>query len=260
MFDRPCAFRVSAYLISLSVATTGGCAARPLPPPKSYASTSGEVPSHRFSAMPHVTTDDQPIRFVGLTSADREAFEKERAAFEKARQERIEYRANATRVGSEEKTVVQCMFGMFIIFSPLCLFWVPAHHGFQSTVERGKASRAEPYLPSLPSDEELSRVEQKIKLKITAQGVARQLSRLSDSRALYDRGFPRVLIRAESATFTPDRMITIKVVVQAEVEAGVTWPPTEHLYHLGYVENGLDSGLNDAEASLAASISSTYSR
>jgi hypothetical protein len=264
MFDRSGAF-MGACSLAVAFVVTAGCAARPLPPPMSYASKAGEVPAQGFSAMPHVITDDQPIRFVGLTSAERDAFEKGREAFEEGRQRRIESRKEARLSGrnSVGGMAFECVIATAIIFSPICLVVVPATYGVASTVERRRASAQEAYMPSLPSDQELSRLEAKIKQQITAQGVARRVlnSLRSDGQASGDSGFPRLRIRADSATFGPDRMITIKVVVQAEPAAGVTWPPTEHRYHLGYVGeiDRMDSGLNEAEASIAASISSTYS-
>jgi hypothetical protein len=54
-------------------------------------------------------------------------------------------------------------------------------------------------------------------------------------------------------------MIIIKMVVQGQPAAGVTWPATEHLYYIGYEDEGrLGRSLTQAEIRLAEGISATY--
>jgi len=127
--------------------------------------------------------------------------------------------------------------------------------------EGPRAARKEPYLPSLPSDKELSRIDSEIREHLGAAAIAKQMSSSlgAQGRAPNDGGFPRLVIRTESATFTADRMMTISVLAEAQPAAGVVWLPTEHRYHIGYAdEASVKRGLTEARTSIAASILWTY--
>jgi hypothetical protein len=239
-----------------------GCAAR-VQPPRSYVAVSGEVPVIGLPTTPYITTASQVITFVALTPEGRDAAEKSRRASEEGRQTRIDGAVEGAMSGRNSVgfMAVECAIRTLVIFSPICIVVVPAAQGIGLTVERTKASQRETYLPALPSDQELIRVEEKIKERITAQGLASAVIKRmgSDSPRPGEIEFPRLVIRTDSATFTPEGMITIKAIAQVETEAGITWRPTEHRYHLGYAgENVLDRGLNQAEARLAENIASTY--
>ena len=204
------------------------------------------------------------MKFVGLSPAQREAFEKHREAFNEGRQQRVDARKKAslgTR-NTPEGMIGDCVIQSLIIFSPICIVVVPLALAMAHSVEGPKASSRESYLPSLPSDLELSRLDEKIRQRLNADSLVRRLSGAVqlDERAISDDSQPRLLIRLQSATFTPDRMIVISVVVKAEPAASVIWPPTEHRYHLGYSgdEESLVRGLAEAEANLTYSILSTY--
>lgn len=262
MFDRSCGFRICAAFLAAIVVLTSGCAS-PLAPPYSYWTQSGEVPRGGLSGVPHVVTDDQPIRFVGLTSQERSEFDKRRESFEEERERRIEQR-KAAQLGARNtpgSMFVECVVLTLVIFSPVCIVIVPVALIAAHTVEGRRAARREPYMLSLPSDRELAQVEEKVREDLAAAAIAKRM--LSDLEALgpapHDGGFPRLVIRTESATFTTDRMMTISVLAEAQPAAGVVWLPTEHRYHIGYAdEASVKRGLTEARTSIAASILWTY--
>jgi hypothetical protein len=240
---------------------TVGCASRqPYPPPKSYFSMSGEMPGQGLSKMPYVTTAGEPFGFTGLSLAQRQLYEKDREKFERDLQRGPGNSTGGTQTAAQ--FMGECVVRGLIIFSPVCLALLPllpaANKLSNANFERQAAAQI-PYLPDLPSDQELSLVGAKISRQITAQGLAKRVLHTWGGQATGDSDFPRLVIRADSATFNAERLISIKVVVQAQPAAGVAWAPTEHSYHLGYGGiDKLDGGLDEAEASLAASIASMY--
>jgi hypothetical protein len=159
--------------------------------------------------------------------------------------------------------VGKCVLGMLIVFAPLCLVISPVIYAANRTANGAAARASIPYMDALPSDAELAQSYEAIKdRQIEAKVATRVVDGLklppgSNSSATY----PRLTIRPKSATFTSEnRVINVTVVVQGQATADVTWPPTEHSYHLRY--NGHSRSfhhqLADAEARIAGSIAATY--
>lgn len=252
MFDRSgAAFQVVAQFLIAPLLLSFGCAKPVMPPAASYGETIGAPPGAGFSAIPQIIADERPIIFVGLTDAQREAFERYREKFDEDREQRIQQRApNAA------DPMVRCVFATLIIFSPVCLVVVPWALRLEGRYYD------EPYMPSLPSDRELRRVEAKIKENFTAASIVRRVTSAYDQERgeRQSIGYPRLGVVASSATFTPERMILLRVFVNAEPSTDVAWQPTEHRYHLSYPEDeaSLVRGLAEAEASVAKGILSTY--
>jgi hypothetical protein len=148
-----------------------------------------------------------------------------------------------------------------IIFSPLCIFLVPVAYGTGTIVEGRRASRSEPYMPALPSEQELLAVHEKILSHVTATGIAYRLGdSSSDGQGSDAAQFPRLVITPSFVAFNAERNFVIRFLVQGHPSAGVSWRQTEHSYQFGYYENTqrLMSELSQAEARLAESISITY--
>jgi hypothetical protein len=263
MFNRSFALRAGVWTLTAAQVVTSGCAS-PLPPPSSYVTQSGQVPGNRFSVLPHVLADDQPIRFLGLTAEDRKAFEKQSESFEEDRRQRIERRKTA-QLGVRNtpgNMTVDCIMQAVIIFSPVCIVIVPVALIAAHTFEGRRASNREHYLPSLPSDRELSGIDEKIRQHLTAAAIAKRVSNGVQAKGPMggENRFPRLVIRAESARFRIDRTIELRFDVRAQTADGETSSPTEHRYYLGYDgdDNNLIKGLHEAEARLATSVLYMY--
>jgi len=250
------------YLLSVVVAVTCGCA-RPLPPADSRISEpQGFV--HRFYSMPRIIVEDRPTAPFRVSPEERQAIEKAREEFNQARDERVSRLTDQgmSRRDSVEGMTLDCVvIWTMIILSPLCLLVVPVTYGTATLIERKRASRSQPYMPALPSEQELSAVHEKILRHVTANGIADRLrapaSGREGSRA---DPFPRLLITPSFVTFSPERTFLVKFLVQGQPSADVSWPQTEHVYHVGYHQNAqrLMTELTQGEARLAESISTTY--
>ncbi len=167
--------RSVACLLSVFIAMTCGCA-KPYPPGDSRVhEPRGFV--HRFSSVPRIVVEDQPIASFRLSPEERQAMEKAREEFNKAREERVD-RLTAQRMSgrnSVEGMTLDCVVQTFIIFSPLCIVIVPVAYGTGTVIEGRRASRHEPYMPALPSQQELLAVHEKILSHVTATGIAYRL-------------------------------------------------------------------------------------
>jgi hypothetical protein len=189
--------------------------------------------------------------------------EKAREEFNKAREERVSHHTDQRMSGrnSPGGMTVECVVRTLIIFSPLCIFIVPLAYGTGTFVEGKRASRNEPYMPALPSEQELLAVHEKILSHVTAKGIASRLGNpSSDHEGSGAAQFPRLVITPSFVAFTSERNFLIKFFVQGHPAAESVWPQTEHSFQFGYYENPreLMSELSQAEARLAESIAITY--
>jgi hypothetical protein len=263
MFDCPFGLRLGVWTLIAAQVVTSGCASA-LPPPSSYVTQSGHAFGSRFSVVPHVLADDQPIQFVGLTSEERKAFEEHSESFDENRRQRIERRkiAQLGPRNTPENMIEECVIRALIIFSPVCIVIVPVALIAANTFEGRRAARREPYLPSLPSDRELSGINEKIRQHLTAAAIAERVSTglQAQGQTRSENRFPRLVIRAESAKFWSNRTIELRFDVRAQTADGETSSPTEHRYHLGYDgdDRKLVRGLREAEDRLAISILYIY--
>ena len=209
--------------------------------------------------MPRIAIDGEPMKFIGLTSEERQIYEKQRREWNERRDQHIQASADNVPVGDD---IFKCIVGSLVIGSPLCLFIVPMVHGDKKGRARAAAAREFRYMPALPSDEDFAAIYERIREPITASKVAeRVLTNVERAEQPADQAeFPRLLVRADSAKATSDSMVVVNVVVQAQPAVGVTWPATEHRYHFAYGSRlkSLESELHDAETSIAASIMSSY--
>jgi hypothetical protein len=189
--------------------------------------------------------------------------EKAREEFNQAREERIDRVVDQRMSGrnSVGGMTVECVVVTLIILSPLCLVIVPLAYGTGTFVEGRMASRTEPYMPALPSDQELLAVHEKILSHVTATGIAQRLGDpSSDGEASGAAQFPRLVITPPFVAYTAERHFLIKFLVQGRPSAEVSWPQTEHSYQFGSDQDAqrLMSELSQAEARLPESISTTY--
>jgi hypothetical protein len=189
--------------------------------------------------------------------------EKAREEFNQAREERIDRVVDQRMSGrnSVGGMTLECVLVTLIILSPLCLIIVPLAYGTGTFVEGKRASRTEPYMPALPTDQELLAVHEKISSHVSAKGIASRLGdSSSDREASAAAPFPRLVITPSLVAFTAERVFLIKFLVQGRPSAEVSWPQTEHSYQFGYDQDAqrLMSELSQAEARLAESISATY--
>ena len=253
--------RSGTCLLSAIIAMSCGCA-RPFPPDHSrIIEPQGLV--HRFSSMPLIVVENQPTAPFRLSPEERQALEKAREKFNKAREERVsEIRERRMSGGNSPGAMaVDCVVKTYIIFSPLCIVIVPVAYGTGTLVEHGRASRSQPYVPALPSQEELSAAHQKVLSHVTATGIAYRLGTPpSDREGDSAHQFPRLVITPSFVTFGAERSFLIKFLVQGQPSADVTWPQTEHSYQVSYYPSTerLMAELSQGEGRLAESISTTY--
>ena len=253
--------RSGTYLLSVVIAITCGCA-KPFPPDDSRISESQGF-AHRFSSAPRIVVDELPIASFRLSPEERQAMEKAREEFNKAREERVSQVREQRMSGrnSPGGMTFECVISTLIIFSPLCIFLVPAAYGTGTLVEHARASRREPYVPALPSEQELLAAHEKILSHVSATGIAYRLHTPPSDREMSSADqFPRLVITPSFVTFSGERTFVIKFLVQGQPSADVSWPQTEHIYRVGYYQDTqrLLSELSQGEARLAESISVTY--
>jgi len=250
-----------ACLLSVVIAMTCGCA-KPYPPGESRIDEpQGFV--HRFSTMPRLVVEEQPVPSFRLSPEERQALEKARDEFNKARDERVSQITDSKMSGrnSPEGMIAECVIRTLVILSPLCIFIVPVAYGTGTLVEHGKASRSQPFVAALPSEAELLAVHEKILIHVTAAGIADRLRAPgSDRKGSSADQFPRLLITPSFVTFGTERTFQVRFLVQGQPSADVSWPQTEHVFHVGYYQDAqrLISELSQGEARLAESISTTY--
>jgi hypothetical protein len=240
---------------------TYGCA-KPYPPGESRINEPQGF-AHRFSSTPRIVVEQQPIASFRISPEQRQAMENAREEFNQAREERINRVVDQRMSGRNSLggMTLECVIVTLIILSPLCLVIVPLAYGTGTFVEGRRASRTEPYMPALPSDQELLAVHEKILSHVSAKGIASRLGDpSSDGEASGAAQFPRLVITPAFVSFTAERNFLIKFLVQGRPSAEVSWPQTEHGYQFGYDQNAqhLMSELSQAEARLAESISTTY--
>src|SRR5436190_1758432 len=130
-----------------------------VPPPRSHSSGSEPRSIEPFAVMPRIATDDEPMKFIGLTSEEKALYEKQRREWNERRTQQIEARADRVPIAD---IVGGCIVGTLIIFSPLCLFIVPMLAGDRKGQARTAAMKEFKYMPALPSDKDFAAVYERI--------------------------------------------------------------------------------------------------
>jgi hypothetical protein len=252
--------RTGTCLLAVVIAMACGCA-KPLPPAKSRITTAPEV-FYLFSSMPRIDVEDRPSAPLNQDPQQMMALENARYEFNRAREERLREAGDRAMEGRAAGMTFECIIRTLVIFSPLCIAIVPGGYQLGIAMEQGRASANEPYAPALPSHRELLAVHEQIVSNVTARGIAQRLRSTSpDSAARGADQFPRLLIIPPVfVTFTAERTFEITFLARGQPSADVTWPQTEHVFHVGYDEDRqrLKSELIRGEARLADAISGTY--